>query len=202
MVSYAVNPTRDHLRHAHHILCYLLGTQNYRLKYEQKSGCELIGYVNADWDRDLDDRKLTSRYVIKLTNGAISWVSHKQSRVANSTVKAEYIYLHKGATPLMWYRNMFKELSYNVDAIAACINNNGAAFNTQNPTMNKHVQHMDIRYHWVRKLVEQKELAIYTIDGIDNPADIFTKILPPITFQKHIKNINLEFLNSENGPVP
>lgn len=61
---------------------------------------------------------------------------------------------------------------------------------------------MDIKYHWVRELVTDKKLAIYTIDSIDNPADIFTKILPPITFQKHIKQINLEFKKSKDEPVP
>lgn len=149
MASYAANLAKDHLGHTFQILWYLLSTQNYCLKYERKSGHRLIGYVNAYWAGDPNDRRSTSGYVIKLANSAISWVSCKQPTVTNSTIEAEYVCLHEGAKPLMWYHNMFGELGYKMEPIPACIDNCGATYNAQNPITNKQLRHMDIQYHWV-----------------------------------------------------
>ena len=49
------------------------------------------GYVDASFDTDLDDSKSQTGYVFLLNGGAVSWCSTKQSVVAGSTCKAEYI---------------------------------------------------------------------------------------------------------------
>ena len=50
---------------------YLKGTTDYMLCY-QASDLHLIGYSDADWGSDLDQRKSTSGYAFLLNNGAIS----------------------------------------------------------------------------------------------------------------------------------
>ena len=49
------------------------------------------GYVDAIYDTDLDDSKSQTGYICILNGGAFSWCSSKQSIVAGSTCKAEYI---------------------------------------------------------------------------------------------------------------
>ena len=48
-------------------------------------------YTDSDFQLDLDFRKSTSGCVFTLGGGAISWKSVKQSCVADSTMKAEYV---------------------------------------------------------------------------------------------------------------
>ena len=50
-----------------------------------------MGYTDADWGGDLDERKSTSWYVFLLNNGAISWSSKKQSYIALSTMEAKFM---------------------------------------------------------------------------------------------------------------
>ena len=52
------------LRHVHliaakHIMRYLKGTVNYRLKYEENQNINLEGYVDSDWIGSAIDRKST-----------------------------------------------------------------------------------------------------------------------------------------------
>ena len=69
--KYLDKPTREHLRAAKHVLRYLNGTTDLGLVYKRRN-TGLIGYTDADWAGDLDDRRSTSGYVFTLNNTAIS----------------------------------------------------------------------------------------------------------------------------------
>jgi hypothetical protein len=47
---------------------------------------KIARYTDADFARDIDDRKSTSGYIFRGTT--ISWLSKKQNYVAKSTMKA------------------------------------------------------------------------------------------------------------------
>ena len=49
------------------------------------------GYIDASFDTDPDDSKSQTGYVFILNGGAVNWCSSKQSVMAGSTCKAEYI---------------------------------------------------------------------------------------------------------------
>ena len=61
--------------------------------YSQKGSGECVGYSDADWAGNINDRKSTSGYVLQISGGAITWKSKKQGCVALSTTEAEYIAL-------------------------------------------------------------------------------------------------------------
>jgi hypothetical protein len=60
------------------IFMYLRGTASYGLCYERRPGLDRVldihGFVDADWDEDLDRRRSTSGYVFNLFGGEISWM--------------------------------------------------------------------------------------------------------------------------------
>lgn len=47
--------------------------------------------MNVDYAGDVDKNRSTTRYVLTLVGGAISWMSKLQETIALSTTKAEYI---------------------------------------------------------------------------------------------------------------
>jgi len=49
------------------------GTINYQLTYGTINNNKLVGYADADYAADIDDRKSVSGYVFILNGGAISW---------------------------------------------------------------------------------------------------------------------------------
>ena len=71
---------------------YLCGTTYLPIFYHGNSkDVGVHGFINSDWDRDIDDRKLTSGYVFRLFGGALRWMSKKQSMIALPSIEAEYI---------------------------------------------------------------------------------------------------------------
>ena len=82
-IAYAVSnvarfcskPTMEHWNSIKHIMRYLNGTWNYGLLYDKEKATDFIGYSDADWAGDLDDRRSTSGYLFKLSRAAVSWRS-------------------------------------------------------------------------------------------------------------------------------
>ena len=91
-IAYAVStiakfchqPTELHMTAAKCVLRYLKQTKDLNLTYVKESPEAIIGYSDADWAGDVQDRRSTSANVFLLGGGAITWSSRKQSSVAVS----------------------------------------------------------------------------------------------------------------------
>uniref|UniRef100_A0A2N9F2G9 Reverse transcriptase Ty1/copia-type domain-containing protein n=1 Tax=Fagus sylvatica TaxID=28930 RepID=A0A2N9F2G9_FAGSY len=101
------NPELAHWKAVKRILRYLKGTIDYVLCY-QGSDLRLIGYSDADWGSDLDERKSTSGYAFFLNNGAIIWSSKKQPCIALSTMEAKYVACSAAIQEAVWLRRFFQ----------------------------------------------------------------------------------------------
>ena len=111
-IAYAVSmiakfchqPTELHMTAAKRVLRYLKHTRDLNLAYVKNSPEAIIGYSDADWAGDMQDRRSTSGNVFLLGGGAITWSSRKQSSVALSTVEAEYMALSVATQEAVWLR--------------------------------------------------------------------------------------------------
>jgi len=79
------------------IMQYLQCTLDAKLVLGGKS-ITLVGFCDADWARDNNDRRSTTGYVFKLRVGAISWNSERESTIAFSTTEAEDMAISQCAT--------------------------------------------------------------------------------------------------------
>ena len=60
---------------------------------------------------------------------------------------------------------------------------NTSAINiSKNPVMHAKIKHIAIKYHYVRELVEDKQVKMEYINSKEQIADIFTKPLPKDAF--------------------
>ncbi len=107
---FSAKPTKENWTAVKRIFRYLNGTVNLGLVYSKDKEQECQGYSDADWAGDLGDRKSTSGYIFKLSGGAISWRSKKQSCVALSTAEAEYIALASAAQESVWLQELLTSL--------------------------------------------------------------------------------------------
>ncbi|XP_050887053.1 secreted RxLR effector protein 161-like [Lathyrus oleraceus] len=88
---YQAKPKVSHINQVKRILKYVNDTCDYGMLYSHDSNSMLVGYYDADWAGNADDRKSTSRGCFFLGNNLISWFSKKQNCVSLSTAEAEYI---------------------------------------------------------------------------------------------------------------
>ena len=145
-----------------------------------KSG--LIGYSDADWAENKDDRHSTTGYVFLLADAAVSWVSRQQKTVALSSTEAEYMALCETARQCAWMRTFLSELDLPQQSpTILCCDNHGAIFFTKNPKVERRTKHIDIRHHYVREFVEEGHADLCAVPTEEQVADILTKSL---MFQK------------------
>ena len=69
-----------------------------------------IGYIDSDFQLDLDFRKSTSGCVFTSGGGAISWRSVKQSCIADSTMEAEYVAACEVEKETIWLKKFLSDL--------------------------------------------------------------------------------------------
>ena len=69
-----------------------------------------IGYIDSDFQSDIESRKSTSGYVFTLGGGAVSWRSVKQSSIADSTIEVEYIVASEAVKEAVWLKNFLLDL--------------------------------------------------------------------------------------------
>lgn len=175
------------------VLRYIQGTLNYSLTYD-RNDMTIIGYADADWAGDRLDRKSTSGYIFKINNCTVSWLSRKQSSVALSSTEAEYIALSLAVSEACWLKAILKDFKIiNESQVIVIYEDNQAAIKvSKNPEFHKRLKHIDIRFHFVRDKIRQNIVHIEYIPSNEQLADIFTKPLSSIVFEKHRKNLGLE----------
>ena len=71
---------------------------------------KLQGYVDTDFDGDIDSRKSTTEFVFTLGGTAISWDSNLQKIVTLSTTEAEYVATTEDRNEMIWLHGFLDEL--------------------------------------------------------------------------------------------
>ena len=144
---------------------------------------DLEGYVDAsfadNYGTDDDNRKSTTGWCFKSGGGTISWKAQKQSTVATSTAEAEYIAAFEAAQEALSLASLGQDLgvlppNYCVplhDDSQACIKI------ASNPCLAERTKHFDIKYHWLREKVKDKQITLSYINTHEQLADILTKPL-------------------------
>ena len=162
---YQSNPGMGHWIAMKHILKCLRRTRDYMLMY---SGGDLnpIGYTDFDFQSDKDSRKSTSKSIFTLSGGAIVWKSIKQSSIADSTMKAEYIAACEATKELVWLKKFYTDLEeiQNMEkTLVLYSDNSGAVANSKKPRSHKRGKHIERKYHLIREIVHRGDIAIMNI---------------------------------------
>jgi hypothetical protein len=184
---HAANPGPDHQRALECIFQYLQGTSDQQLVFEwgTPGSPTLFGYTDMDWASDVNDCKLTSGYTFKLAGAAVSWSSKKQTSVALSSTEAEYISGAHAAKEAIWLRQLLSKLGLDTSSPTVLhVDNQSAIAIAKNPEFHDHTKHIDVRYHFLRQVVEDGTVELQYIPTGDQVADALTKGLPPTSFNK------------------
>ena len=192
-------PTEAHLSAVKRIFRYLKGTVDLALRYqktETDGEFSLIGYSDADWANDRDDRHSVTGNLFKVAGGAISWLSKKQSVVALSTAEAEYIALSSAAQEAIWLKRLIGELGMAMDKekpVCLLEDNQGAIALAKNPVGHARTKHIDMRHHFIREAVTGKCVTLQYCPTEKMVADILTKPLPRDKFEKFRLDLGIHY---------
>lgn len=179
-----------HWSWAKRVLRYLKLTKDLRLKYTADNE-SLKGFADADWAGNPADRKSVTGYCFKLSGATISWESRKQTTVALSSTEAEYMALSEACKEAIYLRNLIRELVDVDKCVSICSDNQSAIKLSANPVFHKRSKHIDVRHHFVREAVNEKQIEVKYLSTHDMPSDVLTKALCSEKHNKFVKEMGL-----------
>lgn len=179
-------PTELHQNAAKRVLRYVKGTIHFGLVYSKDSGNNILtGFTDSDLGGDLDDRRSTGGMVFYLNESIITWVSQKQRCIALSSCEAEFMAATSAACQGIWLRNVLSQItSDHIGPVTLCIDNRSAIDLAKNPLFHGRSKHIDVRFHFIRECVERGEVVLKHVSSADQRADIMTKALEKLKFEK------------------
>jgi len=127
-----------------------------------------------------------------------SWCSKLQHCISTSTAEAEYYSLSECCKHCIWYLNILTELDYKIKYITANVDNKATIYNSKNQSINPKTKHIDIRFHFVRKLIKENKIKLQYVKSEWNLADGFTKFLNNTLMDKFREHI---FYKTDNTNI-
>ena len=189
---YMSKPTEMHFSAAKRVLRYLQGTTGFGIFYQRKGKEELVGFTDSDYAGCVDDRKSTSGYVFILSGAAVAWCSRKQAIVTLSTTEAEFVAAAACACQLVWMKRVLQKIGYNgSDSPVIYCDNSSTIKLSRNPVMHGKSKHIDVRFHFLRNLVNEGALQLVYCGTQQQIADVFTKPIKLEAFLEFRKKLGV-----------
>ena len=186
------DPKANHLAAAKHVLRYVKGTLNLGLTCKKTTYFNLIGYSDSDWAGDKMDRKSITGYVFLLAGCAITWKAKKQQTVALSSTEAEYMALGDAVKELLWLKQLLNHVGLKFKSPPIIFEDNeGCKLLSNHPVHHQRTKHIDIRHHFVRNHIDNGIFKLESARTDDMFADMFTKNLVRVKFNKFVELIGM-----------
>jgi hypothetical protein len=114
----------------------------------------------------------------------ISWFSRKQTCVALSTVEAEYIAACSTCSEAVWLRKLLAGL-FDLELEETCIfcDNQSCIKLTENPVFHDKSKHIEIKYHYIRDMVQKGAVKLQYVATEEQIVDVLTKPLSRVKFE-------------------
>jgi hypothetical protein len=103
----------------------------------------------------------------------ISWSSRKHGSIAQSTAEAEYIAASDASKEAVWLGKLVSELfDDKLEATVVHCDNQSFIKLTENPVFHDRSKHIDMKYHFVRDIVQRKTVKLQYITTSKQVVDI------------------------------
>jgi len=149
----------------------------------------LIGFVDSDFAGERTSRKSRSGFIFYFNNSPVAWFSKLQPVIAQSTLEAETVSANEAVRELLAIRQTLRDIGLNMEGPTILLEDNEGALTLSERGLGEaRTKHIEVKYHFVHKLVKEGIVKLARVPSEENVADIFTKI--NFTYEKfnHMAN--------------
>ncbi|KAG7528122.1 GAG-pre-integrase domain [Arabidopsis thaliana x Arabidopsis arenosa] len=169
-------PTQHHWNMVNRILKYLKGAPGQGIWMGCNKNTEIVGYCDADYAGDKNDRRSTTGYCTFIGGNLVTWRSKKQKVVSLSSAEAEYRAMRKLTTELMWLKALLKDFGIDTpQPITMHCDNQAAIHIATNSVFHERTKHIEVDCHKVREQIQLGVILPHYTESEEQLADIFTK---------------------------
>ena len=116
--------------------------------------------------------------------------------MSKSSTKAEYTALSGACQEAVWMRRLLADIGFEQRGPSTIFEDNqGAIELVKNPKFHNRTKHIDVSFHFIKEQVNLKAISVKYCPTQDMLADIMTKGLPKIAFQKFRDNLGVKEIN-------
>ena len=150
------------------------------------------GFTDANWAGCLSSRKSTSGLALRWGSHTLKTSSSTQQAPALSVGESEFYALVRGASSLFGLQALFKD--FGIQVYIRLWSDSSSARGTSSRRGAGNIRHIHTQTLWIQHKVTKKELTLHKVDGSENMADLFTKVLSWPTIAKFLDKMGLEFM--------
>ncbi|GJZ72884.1 retrovirus-related pol polyprotein from transposon TNT 1-94 [Tanacetum coccineum] len=149
------------------------------------------GYVS----KILNDFRIDNRKSVKMPSGGHFKLSLKDcpvrdydvemmSKVLYANAVGSLMYLVVFMRPdivyaeAIWLRGLLEELGVELNTVAVNCDDQGAIHLSRNHVFHERTKHINVRYHFIRDVLEAKTVKVLKVGTEHNAADALTKVVP------------------------
>ncbi|CAK9158417.1 unnamed protein product [Ilex paraguariensis] len=150
-------PSEAHMNAVTRILRYLKFSNGKGLMYSENDHLNIDGYTDADWARNISDRKSTSSYFTFVGGNLVTWRSKKQKVVALSNAEAEFRGMAKSVCELLWLRRLLTKIGFALSSEMNLFCDNKATIGiSYNAIQHDRTKHVEVDRHFIKQNLEEK----------------------------------------------
>ena len=161
----------SHLNAVKRIIKYVGGICDYGLFYSKEFNLSLAGFSDSDWTSNADDKKSITGGCFYVGANFVPWMNKKQNSVSLSTVEAKYIVVGSCCSQFLWMKKLLSDYGISRDTMIVYCDNSSAIDISKNLVQHSKTRHIEIRYHFIRDLVERKIVSLEYIPTERQNAD-------------------------------
>ena len=124
---------------------------------------------------DKDSRRSTIGYVITVGGTTVSWISKLQKVVALSKTEAEYVSATEASKEMIWLQRFMEELGKKQENRRLYCDSKSAIHLAKKSSVHSKTKNIQLRYHFIRSVLEDGHLKLEKIHTSHNPTDMLTK---------------------------
>jgi hypothetical protein len=131
---------------------YIKGSPRKGLVYSDKGHTDIVGYLDAYWEDDVNDRMSILGYCVLIGGNLISWKSKKQIIVPRSSTEAGYRVMTRTTCELLWLKHLLEELKFaELGPMELMCDNQSTLYISSNPIFHERTKHIEVDCHFIRE---------------------------------------------------
>eukprot|EP00253_Pinus_taeda_P004609 PITA_04609 len=135
-------------------------------------------HKNEAWDLvelPAGRKPIGSKWVFKKKTNAEGKVEKYKAQLVAK--EAEYMAATHASKEAVWLQRLCSSMGLVKGAIRIDCDSQSAIFLAKNPAYHSKTKHIDVQYHFVRDMIEDKKVLLVKVDTLKNTVDALTKYM-------------------------
>ena len=97
----------------------------------------------------------------------------------------------EAAKEAIWLQGLLEDLGVVQKQVNVFCDSQSAIHLAKNQVFHVRTKHIDVRYHFVREIIEDEKILLQKIGTAENPADMMTKVVTSTKFKHCLDLVNI-----------